>query len=249
MENEEYNSLLSLVRKRRSYRRFKPDPIPDEIVDKILEVAQWAPSGFNTQPWEFVILTEEEHRKKIVEITSSYWTDSVEMEKAREEWQGRTWNLKGMTDETGDYSEAPVYILLFGDPRPLDALPMGVQCDKHRKQLIYQASLANTFLYLHLAATTFGLGAQWYSVVQTPYCSCLIKDYLGIPKEFDIFDMIVLGYPAVTPPRKYQRKLEDIRHWGIDNKGKFRSDEEVRDFVKKTRAWVTGCHAKKAKTD
>ena len=45
-----YDSLLELVKKRRSIRRFKPDPIPDENIEKIIEVARWAPSGFNMQP-------------------------------------------------------------------------------------------------------------------------------------------------------------------------------------------------------
>ncbi|MBU2513589.1 nitroreductase family protein [bacterium] len=247
MTDIEYNNLLELVKKRRSIRRFKSDPVPDEIIDKVMEVARWAPSAFNTQPWEFVILKDEPSRKRIVEITSSYWDDCVDMEKARAEWQGRTWTLKGMTNEPGDYSEAPVYIFLFGDPRTLDALPMGVQCDQHRRRLVYQSSLANAFLYMQLAAASFGLGAQWYSVVQTPYCSCLIKDFLGIPQEFDMYDMMVLGYPAVNPPRKFIRKTEEMVHWGVDNSGSFRNETEIRDFVKKTRSWVTGCHAKKAK--
>jgi len=170
------------------------------------------------------------------------------MEKARPEWQGKTWQLKGITKEAGDYSEAPVFIILFGDPRALDALPMGVQCDNHRKQLIYHSSLANAFLHMQLAAATFGLGAQWYSAVQTPYSACLIKDYLGIPPEFDIYDMMVLGYPAMRPTKKFLRKLSEMVHWGIDNKGNFRKDEEVRDFVKRARAWVTGMHAKKAQS-
>jgi len=52
----DYEGLLELVKKRRSIRRFKPDPIPDEYLDKILGVARWAPSGFNMQPWEFVVV-------------------------------------------------------------------------------------------------------------------------------------------------------------------------------------------------
>jgi len=43
----EYDGLLELVKKRRSIRRFKPDPIPDGYIEKIIEVARWAPSGFN----------------------------------------------------------------------------------------------------------------------------------------------------------------------------------------------------------
>ena len=43
----DYESFLELVKKRRSIRRFKPDPVPNEYVGKIIEAARWAPSGFN----------------------------------------------------------------------------------------------------------------------------------------------------------------------------------------------------------
>lgn len=244
--NSNYDQLMQLVQKRRSIRRFKSEPLDKDLINKILEVARWAPSGFSTQPWEFVVLTEKEHRQAIVDFTAPYWQACLDMEQARPEWQGKTWQLKGMTNEPGDYSEAPVYILVFGDPRALDALPMGVQCDKHRKQLIYQSSLANTFLYMQLAAASLGLAAQWYSAVQTPYSSCLIKKYLGVPEQFDVYDMMVLGYPALTPTKKFMRKLVEMVHFGINNRASFRSDEQVRDFVRRARSWVTGMHAKQS---
>ena len=65
-----YESLLELVKKRRSIRKFKPDPIPDECVDKIIEVARWAPSGANSQPWEFIVIKKQELRNKIVELVT-----------------------------------------------------------------------------------------------------------------------------------------------------------------------------------
>ena len=55
----DYESFLELVQKRRSIRRFKSDQIPDEYVDKIIEAGRWAPSGFNLQPWEFVVVKEQ----------------------------------------------------------------------------------------------------------------------------------------------------------------------------------------------
>jgi nitroreductase len=51
----DYESLLELVRTRRACRKIKPDPIPDEYVEKLIEVARWAAWGFNLQPWEFIV--------------------------------------------------------------------------------------------------------------------------------------------------------------------------------------------------
>ncbi len=242
-----YEDLLTVLQKRRSIRRFKEDPVPEELVVKIIDAARWAPSGFNMQPWEFVVVTDRELRKKIVEITDSYWKQSKEMETARPAWQGTTWKLAGMTDTAFDYTHAPVYILLLGDPRTQAGLPMGVQCDHHRRRLIYQSSLANAFLYMHLAATTLGLASQWYSAVQTPYASCMIKPLLGIPEHMDLYDMMVLGYPAIGPPGKFLREREEHLHWNRCAAEEFRSDEEVRRFVKKARSWTMGTHRRKTK--
>ncbi len=51
------DEFLELARTRRSIRRFKPDPIPDEYINKILEAARWSPSWGNTQPWEIAVVT------------------------------------------------------------------------------------------------------------------------------------------------------------------------------------------------
>ncbi len=96
----EYASLLELAKNTRSIRRFKPDPVPDEDIDKIIEVARWAPSGFNQQPWEFIVVRKPELRKKIAEYTGIYWSQSGEMEATREAWQG-AWNPEPVGSEGG----------------------------------------------------------------------------------------------------------------------------------------------------
>ena len=241
----DYDSLLELVKKRRSIRRFKADPIPDEYIDRIIEVARHAPSGFNMQPWEFVVVKKPELREKIVEYAKSYWAQSVEMESAREEWQGRKWKLKGVTDSGMDYTQAPVFIILFGDTRTQAGLPMGVRYSLRRRDIIYISGLANAFLYMHLAATTLGLATQWVSLVTTPYVHCMLKDLLGIPHELEAYDMIALGYPAIKPPGKFLRDPAKMVHYdncGIED---FRTDEEVRDFVRRARNWTIGTHRRK----
>jgi nitroreductase len=62
----QYDCLLNLVKKRRTIRQFRSDPVPDEYITKIIEVARWAPSAFHTQPWEFVIIKNQDIKNKIV---------------------------------------------------------------------------------------------------------------------------------------------------------------------------------------
>jgi len=61
----DYENLLSMVKERRSCRRFLSDPVSDELVQKIIEVARWAPSGANSQPWDFIVVKKKGLRKKI----------------------------------------------------------------------------------------------------------------------------------------------------------------------------------------
>jgi nitroreductase len=62
----QYECLRELVKKRRTVRQFKSDPVPDEYITKIIEVARWAPSGFHTQPWEFVVINNPDIKNKII---------------------------------------------------------------------------------------------------------------------------------------------------------------------------------------
>ncbi len=53
------------IRKRCSIRQFRNNVIPDDVLHRILEAARWAPSPFNTQPWEFIIIKDKETLKEI----------------------------------------------------------------------------------------------------------------------------------------------------------------------------------------
>ena len=130
-----------------------------------------------------------------------------------------------------DYSNAPVFIMLFGDARTQVGLPMMVRFDHYSRQSVFTSSLASAFLYMHLAATTLGLATQWVSAVAAPYAHCLVKDLLGIPKELEVYDMMALGYPAYKPRPKLMRAKEKMVHYDYCGEEDFRTDEEVNDFV------------------
>jgi len=49
--------MLEVIKKRRSIRRFRPDPVPEDLLRELLEAACWAPSAGNLQPWEFYVVT------------------------------------------------------------------------------------------------------------------------------------------------------------------------------------------------
>jgi nitroreductase len=52
--------VYECIRTRRTIREFKPDPVPEEVVYKILQAARWAPSSSNSQPWHFIVITDRD---------------------------------------------------------------------------------------------------------------------------------------------------------------------------------------------
>ena len=122
---------------------------------------------------------------------------------------------------------------------------MYIRYDADCSRTIYLASLANAFLYMHLAATTLGLASQWISATHTGYVQGMIKDLLGIPGELEVFDMMALGYPAISPNPKLMRETKRMIHYddcGIDD---FRDIAQVNDFVKRARNWNIGAHRRR----
>ena len=79
----------------------------------------------------------------------------------------------------------------------------------------------------------FGLASQWVSGVASPYVHCLVKDLLGIPAELEIYDMLAVGHPAVEARPKLLRERSEMVGYDCCGPDAFRSDEEVRDFVRK----------------
>ena len=63
--------VYEAVRTRLTVREFKPDPVPEEVVDKLLKAVQWAPSSRNRQPWRLVVIRDREMLQKIGSIASS----------------------------------------------------------------------------------------------------------------------------------------------------------------------------------
>lgn len=62
--------LIELIKKRRSIRRYLPDPIPDEHINKILEAGLYAPSGKNRQPWRFFVIKDAKTIRSIAKSTT-----------------------------------------------------------------------------------------------------------------------------------------------------------------------------------
>jgi len=209
----EYKPFLKLVKGRRSIRQFKPDPVSDETIQKILETARWAPSGANTQPWEFIVIKDEYWKNEFLDSIS----DMV--------------NVSGLRD-------VPVLIVVCGDTRKRVLYPSGrflVDLDKIRSSEeqveftdhILVSSLANAFLNILYAAHSLGLGTRYITATSWTKVQPIIKQMLKIPEYLIIYDTIALGYPLQKPGAKDLRSLEEIMHMDTFDQSKASKTEDI----------------------
>lgn len=222
----EFDEFLKVIRSRRAIRSFKTDPVPDEYIDKILEAARWAMSGANGQPWEFVVVKDSEIRKKILDIYSEgrYRTHIVESTRNAE---FRHPGASQAPEELPRFRNAPVIIIVCGDPRTMQAsVQTNILLSGDR---VFHENLANTTQIIQLAASALGLGAGWVSI--SPPCDGKIMTVLGIPDIYRINTIVPIGYPAKPAP-PYRRKLDEIVHHDKYDMKKFRSDEQVVEFIR-----------------
>jgi nitroreductase len=235
----DYNGFLELVKNRRSIRRFKPDPIPDEYIDKIIEAARWAPSGYNTQPWDFVVVKDKKIKDSIVQLAPGA---RESMSKSADlDWKQRQLSQPWL-DEDMDYSVAPVFIILLADNRAMAGLPGPRNINIEWARSIFMQSLSCAFVYMLQAATTLGLATQWVSYVGRSSYRGRLMELLGLPEALEPYFMMPVGYPAYKPRPKLLRPLEKMVHYDRSDASDFRTDEEVADFARRTWTWTTANH-------
>jgi nitroreductase len=224
-ELHDYETLLKVAQARRTARGFKPDPVPAGYVEKILGVARWAPSGFHTQPWEFVVVDDPKVKARIVAVLDRKAPPIRKDDKPRP-----------------SFRDAPVFILALQDWRAKTGLPGHPNEVSPRVASIYCSGMSSAFLLMHLAAASLGLASQWYSSTASEEAQQGIREIIGFPDEMTIYDMMVLGYPSDPLQPKFVRELKDMVHYNACGGGDFRNAAQVADYATKTYDWCLNGH-------
>ena len=209
--------LLEIIHLRRSVRVYKSGKVTDQQLETILEAARWAPSGANTQPWEFVVTRDREKMKKVRQIYS-------------EEWKQRKLedpvHYKGLKkDYVGDVS---VLLLVCGDPRT-----MGVYLTTRQpgdREKLFQASVANAVEQLMLMAASMGLGTVWVSVREEVQAD--LRKLFNVPEPLRLLWVVPIGHPRVFPRARPRRELSAFVHREGYNREKLRSEQDIRAWPK-----------------
>ena len=179
--------FFSVARSQRAHRAFTDEPVSDELVDRLLEAATYAPSAENTQPWVFIVLRDPASRARIGELTRRAW-----------EGGGRDFSRPRLTPEvfakveagaTGGVAGAPVVVVVCGDTS---------RC----VEAALEASVFPAVQNLLLAAQAVGLGAALTTITTT--FSDELRALLALPDHVRAMAVVPLGWPAkhLGPPRR-----------------------------------------------
>jgi F420 biosynthesis protein FbiB-like protein len=201
------NKLLQYLRTRRSIRVFRSDPIPEALLMEVIDLATWAPSAHNQQPWRFVIISTKSAKECLVEAMGvSFRQDMlvegltpVEIEARLERSRRRI-------------LEAPISILLCLDTGDIIRDDKDIQgVDQRRRAIEAQMGVQSVALAggnLLLAAHIIGLGGVW--LCAPLFAPQAVQLALDIPKNWEPQGLLLLGYPAEEPEPHPRKPLESI---------------------------------------
>ena len=233
VDTADYDLLLDLVKRRASIRKLKPDPIPDEYIQKVLEVGHWAQSGANSQPWEYIVVKDPQTKKDLFRAYTEINADFIYWMEQQRVFELRHPSFQMMAEEAvqqqrrgAGWSEAPALIVVLGDGRRQWGTVQGAHTfERHQSHLT--DGLANTCTLMHLAAASLGLGTQWVTIhIQEPF-----KRILDVPDLLMLYLIIPIGYPAVEPMTGVRRPLEDMVHYDRYDMSKYMSNQRIIEYL------------------
>jgi nitroreductase len=197
--------LFEAMYSARALRRLKPDPVPDEVITKVLQAGVQAPSGGNAQNWFFIAVRDRVQRQRLGAVYRKASDEVAEIYAAR----GRP---DHMTDQQyrrlmagGAYlwehmADAPVLLvpcLRKRDMPPREALPASV-AQRYDVHLAHQERIRGSSIYpaiqnIVLACRGLGLG----TVITTNHIlyEDEVRQILGLPEDVYTFALMPIGYP------------------------------------------------------
>jgi coenzyme F420-0:L-glutamate ligase/coenzyme F420-1:gamma-L-glutamate ligase len=183
------------LRTRRSIRRFKPDPIPHSVIQRILTTATFAPSAHDQQPWRFCVVTDKFVKTRLGGALTSQMRADMQAEGIDEsDIENRVSLSLRRMDET------PAVIVLCRDTT-------AVRTDAPEEVIMGIQSTALAGLQLLLAAHAEGLGGCW--ICWPLYAQEATRVALNLPETWESQAMFFIGYADETP------KIKEMKDSGI----------------------------------
>ncbi len=190
------NDIYEMMSTLRAVRRLRPDPIPDDVLHRVLQAAAWAPTGGNMQPWRVVVVRSDAQKQALADVYRPAWYRYAKGYDARNDQLPPEEASKGRRNRAaGDYladhlHEAPVILMFVADPKMMAITDAKLD----RISMVGGGSVYTAVQNAMLAARTEGLGC----VLTTLHCLAEdeVKSALQIPEDWATLAMVPLGYPV-----------------------------------------------------
>ncbi|ELY98288.1 cobyrinic acid a,c-diamide reductase [Natrialba chahannaoensis JCM 10990] len=179
--DDERDAVYETIFARRDIRRFRSEPIPDAVIDRIIKAAHHAPSVGFSQPWDMIVISDEETKAEIAAIADRAIAAARAAYEEPQRSEFGALKLEGIR-------ESPVNICVTCDPTR--GAPHVLGRSSMKRTDVYSACLAVQNLWL--AARAEGVGVGWVSVLY-PY---EVQEVLDIPPHVKPVAYLCLGYPA-----------------------------------------------------
>jgi nitroreductase len=183
----------------RAMRRLRPDPIDDDAVERLIWAATRASSANNTQPWDFVVVRNDEQRRRIAEVIGPVG-DKLESRYASAD-EGVRRRVHEASELARNIADVPTLVFVCGTNRYPAARP--------KVEWMYSA-VFGAAQNLLVAARALGLGAAYTTLHDAGEQA--IKDILGIPDDRTLAVTIAVGHPARPFGPVSRRPVEEVLH-------------------------------------
>lgn len=228
----DYDTLIDVMRRRRSVRRFeKGRQIDRDTLMRIAEAARWAPTGANTQCFDVLIVDDPDMRDKVLEVFLRQSNRLIA-------------HVKGFPAVKKTYlANTVAIVVVLGDPRWKASFPNATDSDWEdeyhaNNENILLASIGAAIQNVQLAVTACGLTSAWLSGGGEATTNRELSDLLGYPDPLIAYGTIPIGYPEKDVSLRWRRPVEQIVHWNGYEKDKFRPQELVDFYVEKLRPFA-----------
>jgi len=188
--------LYEALRTTRAVRRLRPDPVADDVLQRVLEAATWAPTGGNAQPWRVVAVREAEAKRALQALYQPRWDAYAAhhrklLEGAPAELRERQERMLRAADHLARHlHEAPVILVFCFDPAAMAITDAGLG----RPSVVGGASVYPAVQNALLACRAEGLGCTLTTLLCAAEAE--VKQLLGIPDDWGTAAHVPIGWPA-----------------------------------------------------
>lgn len=200
-ESTRPQDFASVVRGRKSVRRYQQREVPRRLIEEVLEAARWAPSPHGRQPWRFVVLTRYDLKERLADAMGVSWRENLAMDKEPDEVIDAR-----LANSRYRLLHAPVLIIPCLYLEELDRYSDAKR--QEAETIMAIQSLGAAVENMMLAAWSLGLDSGW--MCAPLFCPEVVCEALELDSSLIPHALITIGYLGSEPKRREHRSIEAL---------------------------------------